>query len=164
MRREDPPPFIVHKLDAAGREVWHYPGEVLEASASHIVLLAFFDREDTAFNGMQLRRGDRFVETYYNDRWYNIFAIHDVETAAFKGWYCNFARPATIDSHSLTCEDLALDLLVFPDGRMAVLDLEEFEALQIPAAERQRALQALDELQALARQRQGPFADRHPPE
>lgn len=155
-----PPSFWVHKLDAAGREVWRYPAEVLETSPVHVVLEAFFDREEVEFHGMRLRRGDRFVETFYTDRWYNVFAIHDAGTGAFKGWYCNIARPAAIGSSSLTCEDLALDLVVFPDGRSIVLDLDEFEALSLSLDEQQRALQALEELRRMARRAEGPFAAR----
>jgi len=157
-----PPTFVVHKLNAAGRAVWRYPAEILETSPSHVVLEAYFDREEVEFHGMRLRRGDRFVETFYTDRWYNVFAIHDVETAAFKGWYCSIARPAAIAPDSLTCEDLALDLLVFPDGQSIVLDLDEFEALELSADERQRARLALEELQRMASLGEGPFAERRP--
>jgi uncharacterized protein len=157
----NPPPFIVHKLDAAGREVWRYPAEVLEMGPSHIVLQARFDRDETVLHGMRLKRGDRFVERFYADCWYNVFAIHDVETAAFKGWYCNVARPAAIMPDGLTCEDLALDLLVFPNGQSIVLDMDEFDALPLTDEERQRALLALEELQRMAQRSEGPFAD-HP--
>jgi hypothetical protein len=153
------PTFLVHKLDVDGREVWRYPAEVIEMGPSHVVLQAFFDRDDLLFHGMPLRRGDRFVETYYTDRWYNVFAVYDVETAAFKGWYCNIARPAAISPDGLTCEDLALDLLVFPDAGTCVLDEDEFEALNLSAEERGRALQALEELRRMVQRREGPFAD-----
>ena len=155
----NPPPFIVHKLDAAGREVWRYPAEVLEMGPSHVVLQARFDRDETVLHGMRLRRGDRFVERFYTGRWYNVFAIHDVETAAFKGWYCNVARPAAIAPDGLTCEDLALDLLVFPNGQSIVLDMDEFEALLLTDEDRQCALLALEELQRMAQRSEGPFAD-----
>jgi hypothetical protein len=107
---------------------------------------------------MRLRRGDRFVESFYTDRWYNVFAVYDVETATFKGWYCNIARPAAIAPGGLTCEDLALDLLVFPDGRSIVLDVDEFEALSLTGEEQQHALSALEELQRMASLGEGPFA------
>jgi protein associated with RNAse G/E len=153
-----PPAFSVRKLDAAGREVWRYPAEVLERSASRIVLQAFYDRDDVEFHGLQLRRGDRFVETYYADRWYNVFAIYAAGTGAFKGWYCNIARPAAIAPDGLDCEDLALDLLVFADGRCVVLDEDEFDALSLIPEERRRALQGLEELQQMANTGAGPFA------
>ena len=51
--------------------------------------------------------------------------------------------------------DLALDLLVFPDGRQLVLDEDEFEALQPDAALRAAAQSALDELKTLVRPQMG---------
>ena len=45
-----------------------------------------------------LRRGDRFIETYYTDRWYNIFEIHAREDDRLKGWYCNIAKPAVMEA------------------------------------------------------------------
>jgi predicted RNA-binding protein associated with RNAse of E/G family len=43
--------------------------------------------------------------------------------------------------------DLALDLLVFPDGRQIVLDEDEFYSLSLAPQVRQRALTTLGELQ-----------------
>jgi len=156
------PPFTVRKLDASGREVWRYPAEVLERTETRVVLRASFDRDDVDFHGMHMRRGDRFVETYYADRWYNVFAIYDAGAGDFKGWYCNIARPASITPDGLSCEDLALDLLVFPDGRCMVLDEDEFGALGLDNEEQERAQLALEELQRMARRRQGPFASSSP--
>ena len=56
-------------------------------------------------------------------------------------------------------EDLALDLVVYPDGRSRVLDEDEFAALPLSAEERSRARRALEELQELCRRREGPFAE-----
>ena len=44
--------------------------------------------------------------------------------------------------------DLALDLLVYPDGRQLVLDLDDYESLNLPPEERQQVEAALDELKA----------------
>ena len=57
----------------------------------------------------------------------------------------------------LFAEDLALDLVIMPDQLMTVVDQAEFEDLSIPAAERMKALEALDELMELARNALGPF-------
>jgi hypothetical protein len=97
------------------------------------------------------------VERYYTDRWYNIFAVHDRDDDTLKAWYCNVTRPAEITPDRETpisriaYVDLALDLLVFPDGRYLVLDEDEFANLPIDDLTRQKALDALDELKALAK-------------
>jgi hypothetical protein len=46
-------------------------------------------------------------------------------------------------------DDLALDLLVYPDGRQCILDRDEFRALRINGHERRLALEGLAELQAI---------------
>ena len=140
------PAITVLKLDAQGNQTWRYHGEILQSLADRVVLEAHFDRDDRIFHGMPLRRGDRFLETYFTDRWYNIYEIHAREDDTLRGWYCNIGKPAQLDGDRLSYVDLALDLLVFPDGRQVVLDEDEFLALDISATDRQQALAALDEL------------------
>lgn len=140
--------ITVIKLNPKGEETWRYSGKILESGPHHLVLEAFFDRPDSLFHGMPLHIGDRFVETYYTDRWYNIFQIHAREDGSLRGWYCNVAHPANIDGDRLTYVDLALDLLVFPDGRQMILDEDEFTLLEISPDARQQALAALKELQS----------------
>ena len=48
-----------------------------------------------------------------------------------RGWYCNIGKPALLDGDCLSYVDLALDLLVFPDGRQFVLDEDEFLRLDL---------------------------------
>ncbi len=139
----------VIKRNPKGQETWRYRGEVIERGENYLILEAFFDRDDLAFHGMQLCRGDRFVETYYTDRWYNIFEIHDRDDDKLKGWYCNVATPAIIEGDSVSYRDLALDLLVFPDGRQIVLDEDEFAALSLSPKMRAQAQTALRNLQAI---------------
>jgi predicted RNA-binding protein associated with RNAse of E/G family len=136
----------VIKQDLHGQETWRYTGKVLQVEADHILLEAFFDREDIDLEGVVLQRGDRFVETYYFDRWYNIFEVHDRQAGRIKVFYCNVGFPAQYTDHTVSYRDLALDLLVFPNGRQVVLDQDEFEALPLDEATRKKALEALEEL------------------
>ena len=97
-----------------------------------------------------LRRGDRFIETFYLDRWYNILEIHDREDDQLKGWYCNIGKPAMKEAgNEISYVDLALDLWVAPDGTQTVLDEDEFNALDLDAETRSKARAALAELQSL---------------
>ena len=56
-------------------------------------------------------------------------------------------RPAEIRGDVLSYVDLALDLLVFPDGRQLVLDEDEFNNLDLNPTDKAQALAALAELQ-----------------
>jgi predicted RNA-binding protein associated with RNAse of E/G family len=142
--------ITVIKRDAAGRETWRYTGQLLERVDGRVRLEARFNRDDLPFHGILLGRNDRFVETFFTDRWYNIFAIHARDDDHLRGWYCNIGRPAVWESENgrlaLSYEDLALDLLIYPDGKQLVLDEDEFEALALAEDDRRAALNALAEL------------------
>ena len=156
-RSEPGDTILVHKLDAAGIEKLRYPGIVLHATPSSITLEAIFDLEDRFLGDIRLQRGDRFIETHYRDRWYNVFRIHDGQDDHLKGWYCNITRPAKIEPGHLYANDLELDLVVMPNAEYQVLDEDEFEALQLMPEERQMALQALEELKTFASSNSVPF-------
>lgn len=138
----------VLKLKPTGELIWSYTGRILEKDDSRLVLEAFFDLDDRHKEGMTFAKGDRFIETYYTDRWYNIFAIYSRDDDHLRGWYCNIARPARLNDQTISYVDLALDLLVFPDGRQIILDEDEFAALNLPDEEKLTARQALLQLQA----------------
>jgi predicted RNA-binding protein associated with RNAse of E/G family len=141
--------IIVIKRNIEGKETWRYSGRVLEKKANFLRIEAFFNRPDTPFHGIVLANGDRFIETYYVDRWYNVFEIHDQMTGELKGWYCNVTAPPTFEPGFISYVDLALDLLVFPDMRQIVLDEDEFASLALDEATRLQALQAMEELKIL---------------
>jgi uncharacterized protein len=111
-----------------------------------LLIEAFFNREDLPFHGITRREQDRFIERYYSDRWYNIFEIHDRDDNRLKGWYCNVTRPAEFSPGKIAYVDLALDLLVYPNGKYLVLDEAEFINLPLSNASRDQARQALREL------------------
>ncbi|MEW5941923.1 MAG: DUF402 domain-containing protein [Chloroflexota bacterium] len=149
--------ITVDKLSPQGELQWRYEGEVIERGAGWLTLEAFFDRDDLPFMGVTLRRGDRFVETYYSNRGYNIFAIYDRDDGALKGYYCNVTRPARFLDGHVEYEDLFLDLWVSADGNQTVLDEDEFLAADLDEIARRAAREALAELQALFKTKRPPF-------
>lgn len=149
--------ITIHKLDVSGGELWRYHGRLLHRDESKLVLEANFDRDEVEIAGLNLRKGDRFVETFYFDRWYNIFEIYDGNTGRHKGWYCNITRPARLDAQDLYAEDLALDIIVLPDRQLVIVDQDEFEGLDLTPGDRAESLQALEALIELARSGKEPF-------
>ena len=149
--------ITIIKRNATGQEVIRYRGKVLRWTADAIVIKAIFDHADGMIAGTLLKRGDRFIETYYMDRWYNIFEIRDHQDGALKGWYCNIGKPAVWEpGNGVGYIDLALDLWVAPDGTQTILDQDEFEALQLDPETRSQALAAMEELQALFSSKKSP--------
>ncbi len=153
----------VDKLNLAGEVMVRWSGQVRERSAGALVVEAIFTHAARDLGYVRLGPGDRFVEYYYADRWYNVFAIYDAADGAFKGWYCNITRPAKITATPngglhVSAVDLALDYFRQPGGREFILDEDEFAALPLSAVEVGAAQAALAELRALAAAGEGPFA------
>lgn len=140
----------VYKLDEHGDYVWHYPAVVLSRQPHCVRLEAFFNRDDVDLGYVVFRRGDRFVEYFYNDRWYNIFVVYDADNRQLKGWYCNICRPAELGEEEIRADDLALDVWIDPQGDVRVLDEDEFADLNLRHGERVQAVSAVQELQRLA--------------
>ncbi len=150
--------ITICKLDYEGRETWRYTGKVLQCGPTWVRLEAFFNRPDNDAGYVVFRQGDRFVELFFSDRWYNIFEIHDLDDDRVKGWYCNLTYPAEIEETVVRNRDLALDVWVNSDGECQVLDEDEFAELPIDAETRANVLLALDDLRSRIERREDPFA------
>lgn len=149
-------PIIVLKKNLADEVTWKYSGHVVRLESNAVVLEALFNRPDTPFMDVTLKENDRFVETFYSDRWYNIFEIHDRDDDEIKGWYCNVGHPALIADGTVSYVDLALDLWVAADGKQTVLDEDEFDELMLDEKDRKMAMTALAELQELFKSKRLP--------
>ena len=143
------PRIKVQKKNPSGEVTYQYEGTLLSRDEHTIVLEALFDRADMPFMEVVFKTGDRFVEYYYTDRWYNIFAVHDRDDGKLKGWYCNIGQPAVSEDGIVSYIDLALDLWVSTSGQQSVLDKDEFEALNLEEELRVGALRGLEELKQL---------------
>jgi len=139
----------VQKKNLRGEVTVEYEGDVLRRDENSVKLEALFVREDKPFMDVVFKKGDRFVEYYYADRWYNIFTIHDRDDGKVKGWYCNIGKPAEIEDDVVSYVDLALDLWVSANGKLTMLDEDEFEELGLDAELRAAALKGLEELKEL---------------
>jgi uncharacterized protein len=139
----------VQKKNLSGEVMIEYEGDNLQRGENYVMLEALFTREDMPFMDVIFKKGDRFVEYFYADRWYNIFKIHDRDNGKVKGWYCNIGMPAEIKDNIVSYVDLALDLWVSADGKQTVLDEDEFEELTLTKELSAAALKGLEELKTL---------------
>lgn len=147
----------VQKKNPAGEVTYQYEGDLVRHDGDCIVIEALFDRKDMPFQDVVFKTGDRFVEYYYTDRWYNIFAVHDKDSGKIKGWYCNIGMPAVIEDDFVSYVDLALDLWVSGSGEQIVLDEDEFKELNLNDELYAGALNGLKEVQRL-------FESKNPPQ
>jgi uncharacterized protein len=135
------------KKNLADEVTWQYDGEVLRREENSVTVEAFFNRDDLPFQDIVLKRNDRFVETFFTDKWYNIFEIYDRDDGELKGWYCNITKPAVIEDGHVSYVDLALDLWVSANGRRTVLDEDELEELGLDDLTKQKVYESLQELE-----------------
>ena len=147
----------VQKKNLSGEVIWQYEGVVLQRESNLVVLEALFNRPDMPFMEVVFKQNDRFVETFYNDRWYNIFEIHDRDDGKIKGWYCNIGKPAVLEAEVVSYIDLALDLWISVDGTQTVLDEDEFNGLNLSDELKVGALNGLEELKLLFKNNKPPF-------
>jgi uncharacterized protein len=148
----------IHKLNSRGETVFSYTGEVVERFPNGVRIEARWERAVMDLGYVRFEPGDRFIEWYFSDRWYNIFEIRAHESNVRKGWYCNVTAPATITDEHIMCRDLVLDLWVSPDGQTLVLDEDEFaEDTSMDAPMRENARRGLATLIACVREGKAPF-------
>jgi len=150
----------IHKCDHRGRQRVSYDGDQVAQDGPRIVLRAPWTLPARSLPYVTLEPGDVFIETFYTDRWYNVFEIHG-PGGALKGWYADICRPARLEGDALSWDDLALDIWMDPDGRMQILDQEEFDALlaELPPTEAASARGALPALQDDLKERWRCFAN-----
>jgi protein associated with RNAse G/E len=98
--------------------------------------------------------------TFWRGRWYNVFTNYH-EDGTLRHFYCNVAMPPLIEDSTIIFVDLDLDVQVWPDGTSRILDMDEFEQHRVqygyPDWVQANALQAVNDILALAVARQGPF-------
>ncbi len=118
----------VHKCDHRSKRRVSYDGDVLSRDGERITLRAIWTLPTRTLPYVTLEQGDIFIETFYTNRWYNLFEIRH-RHGELKGWYADVARPARITNDDIEWDDLALDIWMDPQGVMRILDEDEFEAL-----------------------------------
>jgi hypothetical protein len=152
--------ITVNLIKPTKDKVITYRGELLERTATQILLYARWELGPVDLGYVTFEPGDYLYEYFYSNRWYNVYELHDPE-GHLKGWYCNITRPAIFGIDSIESEDLELDLFVSPERRtIMLLDEDEYNARDLhttdPAAHA-AAQAAVAELHDLAWRGDGPF-------
>src|SRR2546428_13305008 len=119
--------ITVSKLNSLGETKIQYQGEIIERLTDRIIILAYWKHPLKDLGYTRFEPGDRFIEYYYSNRWYNIFAIATTDGVR-KGWYCNIGEPAVIFDDHIEQVDLLLDVWVEPAVNPLILDEDEVAA------------------------------------
>lgn len=112
------------KYDQHIRRSWE--GGLISKNDQTIVLVGKFE-EDVGHDEIGLiKKGTVSFEFYWLDRWYNIFRFHEPD-GSLRNYYCNVTMPPKLVDGILDYVDLDIDVLVWPDNKYQVLDLDDFE-------------------------------------
>lgn len=150
--------ITVVKQDAHGKAKVEYQGKLLECLPHGVMILAHWTQPTKDLGYTHFDPGDRFIEYYYTDRWFNIFDIASANGTR-KGWYCNVAAPAVIRDDRIEQVDLILDVWVNPQGEALILDEDEFASdATLNEEQRDAAQQGLRALLRLISAREEAFA------
>lgn len=130
--------MLIRKLTHDRVERARYEARQIDRGPGWVTIVAEWTRPRVDLGFASLNAGDMFYETFYSDRWYNVFEIR-TSGGELKGWYADLTRPARITEDAVDWEDLALDMWMSPDGHLSLLDEDEFAAIEpaLPLSEGQ---------------------------
>jgi hypothetical protein len=149
----------VNKLDAEGRLIIAYPARLIWQRGGARLVEGIFNIEDMAVGKVWFRRGDHILEWYSTEHRYNLLQVHEQDSKQLKAWYCNISLPAVFTEGEICWLDLALDLLVYPDGSMELLDQDEFASLVLDRQTRAECWRALQDVLGLFKNNSLPFQE-----
>jgi len=148
------------KYDGRIRRTW--AGGLVSANEDLITLLARFSETHFHNDLGTIHAGTISLEYFWLDRWYNVFQFREPDGTP-KAIYANIAMPATYDGSVIDYVDLDIDVILWPNGRVDVLDRDDFEenSLQYgyPDNVKTAAEDALTEILGLISRREFPFGD-----
>jgi PncC family amidohydrolase len=139
--------LLIRKYDHLNNLKVHYEGRLVKREAHSITANAEWTSPIARLGYVTLEAGDIFVETFYDNRWYNIFKI-TAPDGTVKGWYANVTRPSRILPNDIEWDDLALDVWMWPNSDTKLMDEHEFEEIKpdLSPIEQHQALAAVDDV------------------
>lgn len=150
--------ITVVKLNTQYQVKLRYQAEVIEQRPQGLILSSIWELPSRDLGCIHFEPGDRFVEYYYIDRWFDIQEVISVKGKR-KGWYCDIAEPALIEPDQVRLVDLELDVWISAEGETFLLDEDEFAASSLTIAQRHAARQSVQDLLRMLEAREDAFAN-----
>lgn len=155
--------WTVVKLRPDGSEATRYRATDIAAPAGWVAARATWTFGTVDIGYYTFEPGDVLYEYFSTERPYNLFVNYRPD-GQLVGWYCNVTHPTRVADGVITWHDLWVDVLVLPDGSIAVVDLDELAESGVESSDPdlyRMILAARDELVALARSGAFPFSAEH---
>lgn len=112
------------KFDDRIHRSWQ--ARLLEETEEFYLLVGEFDSEVKHSKLGVIGRGTVSYEYYWKNEWYNVFRFHE-PNGELRNFYCNINRPPQLADNILDYIDLEIDILVWRDFSLEILDLDEYE-------------------------------------
>ncbi|GAK06013.1 cysteinyl-tRNA synthetase [Geomicrobium sp. JCM 19037] len=109
-------------------------------------------------SGHAWRTREPAIFYFHHQKWFNIIAMIRNDGIHY---YCNIGTPCAYDSEALKYIDYDLDIKVYPDNSMQLLDEDEYEEhrklMKYPFDIEQKVAEGVGELKSWIYQGKGPF-------
>lgn len=145
-------------------ENWHVPESHLHpdhAKESMMVLINSQTKIQEA-DGKEWMSRIPGVSFFIPHCWYNIVAL--IETTGIR-YYCNIASPPYVLGNVITYIDYDLDVILYPDGGVHLVDQDEYERHKIgyhySETVQTKVQEGLQALMKRVERRAAPFVDEH---
>lgn len=113
------------KYDGSVRRSWQC--EFVTEGEGAIHLVGVFEETVEHPDLGTIEKGTLSYERFYLNRWYNYFRFEQ-PAGTLRNYYINICMPPDLGDGVIDYVDLDIDLIVWPDGRVVTLDIDEFEA------------------------------------
>lgn len=112
------------KFDGTIHRSWN--ARLVEKRNELLVFVGEFETEVKHRHLGVIRRKTVSYEFYWINRGYNVFRFHEPD-GELRNFYCNLNLPPFFENDVLDYVDLDVDVLVWKDFSVQILDLDEFE-------------------------------------
>lgn len=112
------------KYDRSLRRSWHC--SLIQETDDYFMFLGEFDEEIAHKELGVIRPGTVSYEYYWRNEYYNVFRFHEPD-GMFRNFYCNVNMPPIFQNDTLDYIDLDIDILVWKDFSIEILDIDEYE-------------------------------------
>jgi hypothetical protein len=111
------------KFDATIHKTW--TARLISQKDSLLTLVGEFENEVNHSHLGVIGRGTVSYEFYWLDGWFNIFRFYELD-GSLRNFYCNINMPPKFENNFLDYVDLDIDVLVWKDFSIEILDMDEF--------------------------------------
>jgi protein associated with RNAse G/E len=111
------------KFDGSIHKTWK--ANLIERNESLLIFVGEFEKEIKHIHLGVIGRGTISYEFYWLGGWFNVFRFHERD-GSLRNFYCNINLPPKFENNILDYVDLDIDVLVWKDFSIEILDTDEF--------------------------------------